>query len=191
LPYGPDPFIREQRFVLSFSYDLPGPSNAESFLGRAIGGWTLSGVSVAQSGQRLTVVHQNDATNVFGISSDLAQYIPGCKPTSGFSLTQYINKACYTNAPVVGDDGRATGFGVSPIGQITGPRQVNTDLALSKKTWVYREAVNMEFRAEAFNVFNHPQFGNPQTNIQSSAFGRITSTVVNPRIMQLALRLNF
>jgi hypothetical protein len=190
-PYGPDPFIREQRFVVNFSYDLPHPANAQSLVGRTLGGWLLSGVSVAQTGQRLTVVHQNDATNVFGITTDLAQYVPGCQPSSGFSLTQYINRACYTNAPKVGNDGIATTFGISPVGQITGPRQVNTDLALSKKTALWRESVSMEFRAEAFNVFNHPQFANPQTNIQSSAFGRITSTAVNPRIMQLALRFRF
>lgn len=190
-PYGPDPFVREQRLVVSFSYDLPQPGNMQSLVGRAFGGWLLSGVSVAQSGQRLTVVHQNDATNVFGITTDLAQYVPGCESTSGFSLTHYINRSCYTNAPVVGSDGIATTFGISPIGQISGPRQVNTDLALSKKTSLWRESVNLEFRAEAFNVFNHPQFSNPQTNIQSSAFGRVTSTAVNPRIMQLALRFNF
>lgn len=191
--YGPDPFVREQRFVLSFNYELPHPTNLQSLRGKTLGGWSLSGVSVVQSGQRLPVIHQNDFKNVYGISTDLAQYVPGCKASNTSSLTQYINKACFTNAPIVGSDGVATTFGESPVGLITGPRQVNSDLALRKRTafsW-HGEALNVEFRAEAFNLFNHPQFGNPQNNFQSSAFGQITSTVVNPRILQVALRINF
>jgi hypothetical protein len=53
------------------------------------------------------------------------------------------------------------------------------------------EKSSLDFRAESFNLLNHPQFANPDTNFSSSTFGVISSTSVNPRIVQLALRFNF
>jgi hypothetical protein len=53
------------------------------------------------------------------------------------------------------------------------------------------EQLTLQFRAESFNVLNHPQFGQPNATIGSGAVGTITSTVGNPRQMQVALRLVF
>ena len=83
-------------------------------------------------------------------------------------------------------------------GLLSRPRSTNFDLALAKTTFI-TERVNAEFRVEAFNLFNHAEFANPDTNINSSTFGQITSTTfgsgVNAlqtqRILQLALRLTF
>jgi hypothetical protein len=52
-----------------------------------------------------------------------------------------------------------------------------------------RENCRLTFRAEFYNAFNHPQFANPDTNLTSPTFGVISSTAVNPRVIQLALRL--
>jgi hypothetical protein len=54
-----------------------------------------------------------------------------------------------------------------------------------------REGMHLQFRAEAFNVFNHPQFQGPHTVVGQSDFGTITETVNNPRELQLALKLYF
>jgi hypothetical protein len=55
-----------------------------------------------------------------------------------------------------------------------------------------REGADLVFRAEFFNVFNHPQFNNPQVvDVSKSNFGQITSTSVNPRLVQLALKYVF
>jgi hypothetical protein len=93
---------------------------------------------------------------------------------------------------VIGADGRATAFGNSGVGIATGPPQNNFDLALIKRInlSVLGEASNLEFRAEFFNAFNHPQFSTPNQNVSSATFGVITSTSVNPRIIQFALKLN-
>jgi hypothetical protein len=94
---------------------------------------------------------------------------------------------------VVGSDGRGTGFGNSPIGIIQGPDQVNTDLAIIKRTRVAwpGDRANIEFRAEFFNLFNHPQFNDPGTGFGTAAFGQVLSMAVSPRIIQFALKFNF
>jgi hypothetical protein len=67
------------------------------------------------------------------------------------------------------------------------------DLAVSKRlrsNWPH-EKCEIEFRAEFFNMLNHPQFANPDANFTSPTFGVITSTSVNARVGQLAVRLTF
>ena len=92
------------------------------------------------------------------------------------------------------DNGTGTAFGNSGVGIVFGPGQNNSDFAVLKRTPVklLGEGGNIEFRTEFFNVFNHTQFANPSTSVNSLAtFGVISNTSVNPRIMQFALKLNF
>lgn len=72
---------------------------------------------------------------------------------------------------------------------IRGPGQTNLNLALGKSTQIL-ENLKAELRLEAFNVFNHTEFMNPSTNIYSPQFGEAVNTY-DPRIVQIALRLNF
>jgi hypothetical protein len=67
------------------------------------------------------------------------------------------------------------------------------DFAVTKEVTVSwpREKSTVEFRAEFYNALNHPQFANPDSNFSSPTFGVISSTAVNPRVGQLALKLNF
>ena len=196
--YGPDSFIRPHRFVLSAIYALPGPKDLHSLAGEALGGWQVGTVTTLQSGQLLTLTETN-ANNVFGITSDRAQIASGCTysqlVTSGSAkqnLTNYFNKSCFPNAfPIIGDDGKATTFGNSGVGIVRGPGQANVDLSLVKKFPVFRERVRMEFRAEAFNLLNHANFANPQLQENVASFGRILTTAVNPRVIQLALKMSF
>jgi len=193
--YGPDDFVRPQRFVLSAVYELPSPSNRHSLVGRTLGGWKMTGVETIQSGHRLPLLNLNPSS-VYGIIYDLAEVVPGCAlETSGSTthrLNNWINQSCVTSPPVVGDDGVATDFGNSRVGILHGPDQVNTDLSLIKLIPIH-ETINLEFRSEFFNTFNHPNFQDPDLYYSDgpSAFGHITETASNPRIMQFALKLNF
>ena len=82
------------------------------------------------------------------------------------------------------------GWGNSGIAPILGPGQFNFDASLSKAIPV-GERAQLQFRTEFFNMFNHAQFNNPAANLAVATFGQITSTSVNPRLIQLALKLVF
>jgi hypothetical protein len=160
-------------------------------------------VITIQSGHNLYVTNTN-ALNAFGINGaegDFGEIAAGCSnyqlgtPGSVTSkLNNYFNKRCFTSSyPVVGADARATGFGNSKPGLLRGPAQNNVDFALQKafSFKIPGELVRGDFRAELFNAFNTPQFGDPKTTLDSASFGVINTTVVAPRIMQLAVKFSF
>ena len=208
--YGPDGFVRPQRLVLSYQYDLPGPANHTSLRGRVLGGWAVAGVTTIQAGQFMTITHQN-VTNAFGIDfplQDRPQLAAGCTSaqlaTSGSvtdRIDNFLNINCITSPPVITTDG-GTAFGNIGVGAVRGPDQRNFDIVVMKHTRL-TERFGLDFRAEFFNAFNTPQFANPN-NLNAGAslsgtflpdptstFGRITATNVNPRLIQLAMKLNF
>ena len=190
--YGPDDFNRPHRVVVSFLYQLPGPQKPTSAWGRLAGGWALSGVSIFQSGHPLTIT-ASSPFNAFGISTDFPEIVPGCTLAPGGQRLSYINARCFASLPLVGPDPFTTGFGNAGVGIVKGPGQVNTDLAVIKTIavrWPGDDAT-VEFRAELFNLFNHPQFSDPDTNLSSPTFGQILSTAVNPRVLQFALKYRF
>jgi hypothetical protein len=111
-------------------------------------------------------------------------------------LNGYFNKAAFCTIPVIGGDSAATGYGNSPVGAILGPGQFNWDASLAKVTKVggITEGATLLFRAEFFNAFNHAQFSAPsgnQLDVSKANFGQITSTSVNPRLIQFALKYAF
>jgi len=159
----------------------------------------VAGVATIQSGTALTIADTNPM-NVFGISEDRAQLSGECarsqlvrRGSVESKLNGYFNVSCFMRPPVIGADGIGTAFGNSGTGIVEGPGQANLDIALSKalrQNWP-RENSSVEFRAEMYNVFNHPQFSNPDANFASPTFGVISSTAVNPRVGQLAVRFSF
>jgi hypothetical protein len=152
-----------------------------------------------QSGNALTIANTNP-TNVFGISEDRAELAANCNKSQliagGYTMAKlhgYFKKSCFTTPPVIGQDGIGTGFGNSGTGIVDGPSQANVDLALSKTLapkWPAADS-SLQFRTELYNALNHPQFANPDTNFASPGFGVISSTSVNPRVIQFALKLRF
>jgi hypothetical protein len=192
--WGRASFGRTHRLVFSETWDLPSP---RSGLERAIlGGWMLDAVLTIQSGSALTIADTN-SKNVFGISEDRAQLTGACSNSQlvrGGSieskLNAYFNASCFTTAPVIGADGIGTAFGNSATGIVDGPGQANIDIAFLKRIAVH-ESSSIQFRAEFFNLFNHPQFANPDANFTSPTFGVISSTAVNARVGQVAVRFSF
>jgi hypothetical protein len=195
--WGRASFDHTHRFVFSETWTLPNPS--EGLRRVILGGWDLAAVVTIQSGSALTIADTN-ANNVFGISEDRAELTGNCKKSQlvtggpiGSKLNGYFNSSCFTAPPAVGADGIGTAFGNSGTGIADGPGQTNLDLAVSKRValpWP-NEKSSVQLRAEFFNALNHPQFSNPDTNFSSPTFGVISSTSVNPRVIQLALRFAF
>ena len=196
--WGRASFDRTHRFVLSTTWDLPGPTRG---MARAVlRDWSVAAVAVIQSGSALTIANTN-STNVFGISEDRAQLSGICSKTpigdrrgGPVEIEQTISIHHVLRAPpVIGADGIGTAFGNSATGIVNGPGQANLDLAVSKTVMVNWpiEKSSFQFRAEFFNTLNHPQFANPDTNFTSPTFGVISSTAVNSRVGQLALRFAF
>jgi Carboxypeptidase regulatory-like domain len=114
----------------------------------------------------------------------------GIAPTRVHTLQNWFNPCAFDHAPLgeLGDSNRALSYG---------PRFVNTDLSLIKHFPLPYESMRLDFRAEFFNIFNHPQFylqggssGMQDVNALSS-FGVVNGTVNNPRVIQFALKLIF
>jgi hypothetical protein len=102
---------------------------------------------------------------------------------SNATIAEFFNTSCYVDpAPgVLGSASRTPLFG---------PDFVDFDTSLFK-AFNLHESQQLVFRAEIFNVFNHPQFANPGVTTDSAGFGQITQTVNNPRLIQLALKYIF
>jgi hypothetical protein len=189
---GPADFDRTHRAVLSLVYTIPGPSRGSWLTRTASSGWLLSTVAVAQSGTPVTVT-DSAAGSVYGNLTGFERaQCTGMNPaTSGSLYTRvdgYFNPAAFTSAPTIGD---GTGFGNCGVGILRGPRQKNLDLAVERK-FAVTERSSLQFRTEFFNAANTPQFGNPITDREAGpAFGLITSTVTNPRLIQFALKYEF
>ena len=239
--YGRVGFDRPQRLVVNYSYDLPFGKGMSGFQGKLIDGWNVSGITIAQSGDPLTIIDSN-AGAAFGSNS--TQYVDGVTtgtycPNFGpgnvknpggtkANLISYINPAAFCAAPIVpfGDPGNlapiqggpgapasdgfgaaATGFGDSRTGIVLGPGQFNWDLSVMKNTKI-TERVNMQFRTDFYNAFNHSQFADPGgTSFANAGFvnieaaqvaapgqtsaASIVHTNVNPRLIQFGLRFTF
>jgi hypothetical protein len=190
--YGPNDFDRTHRFVLSFVYAAPSPDVGPGFVRYALARWQFSGVSVLQSGLPITVV-DSTAASVFGNLVGFSRgECTGANPASSGSLIQrlsgFFNPAAFAPPPAIGD---GTGFGNCGVGILRGPSQRNLDLGI-QKSFPVTEARVLQFRAELFNLTNTPKFGLPVNDLGAGpAFGVISSTVSNPRIVQFALKFDF
>jgi hypothetical protein len=148
--------------------------------------------------------------NVIDYFSSIGNSTCGPYATTPITANFYIDPNSFTNALFYNTDGSNPCFPTfDPVNNpsqrtyglsrnfLRGPHQTNFDIALAKTTPLVGDRVNLEFRVEAFNVLNHPEFAIPDTNVNNtfSIFGQVTSTGTfrgsTPRILQLAARLTF
>jgi hypothetical protein len=185
-------FDRKHRFVLSLLYQPPQLKIGPHLLRAAMSDWQFSSLSVLQSGLPITVI-DSSAGSVFGnLSFTNRAQCTGLSPASSGSLSSringYFNPAAFTAAPTIGD---GTGFGNCGVGILRGPDQRNLDVGI-QRDFALAEAGTLQFRVEFFNFTNTPSFGLPVNDRATGpAFGVISSTVSNPRIVQFALKYNF
>jgi hypothetical protein len=203
-------------FTASVIYDLPfgkgrqygsnwsGPANA------VLGNWEVNVIEKATSGFPLFVIDSGNKSGVGffwngGTFADRPNQVgdpnkpgpvaanPGCKnyPTKVHTLAAWFNPCAFESAPL-GE------LGTAPRAPVSGPRFVNTDFS-AVKNFPFHESMNLQFRAEFFNLFNHSQFyltgdggfGFMQNIASPTSFGKVNATVNNPRVIQFALKLKF
>jgi hypothetical protein len=184
---GNSAFDVRNRFVTSVLYELPfgkgKPFLADSRLGNAVaGGWLLSGIFSAQSGLWFTPVESVDYSNT-GTTEHPNRISNGNLPSSKRTINHWFDTTAFTTPAeyTFGDSGRNI---------LNGPGFHNIDLGLSREISL-AERAELEIRAEAFNLFNTPQFGLPNATLGQSTTA-VISSVTNPqRQLQIAARLHF
>jgi hypothetical protein len=183
------------RFVISYVYDLPFGrgkrygQNASRVADALIGHWGLGGVTTLQSGFPLGFTTDLNLTNSFGGGSR-PNYVPGCAKEFHGSATSrlngWFNTACFTQpaAFTFGNESRNDA-------QLRAPGIANWDASAFKSFPIHSDRTSLQFRAEAYNLFNRVQFGYPGQSQGTSSFGVITSQYNTPRVLQFALRLAY
>jgi hypothetical protein len=184
--YGLSTVSRKYVFSINAQYDLPFAKNVQHRAIHAIvGGWTVSSVFFAQSGAPQSVTVSSDVAGI-GATSSRASLIPNADlHISDRTPARWFNTAAFLPVSQM-TPGQ---FGNSGRDILIGPGYSELDLSIFKR-FAIRENVDVEFRAESFNVPNHPSFTTMGTVVGTSTFGAVTATG-NPRINQLALKLHF
>jgi len=201
LDWGLSQINLNNNFTASVIYDLPFGhgkrygSNWNNVENAILGGWQVTVIEHITSGFPVFVVDSanfSSGVNFQQNGNSLIRPDQLCNPKSGFhqSLSEFFNTKCFASA-AAGELGNASRTPLS------GPDFVNTDFSVIKRFALPREGMGLDFRAEFFNLWNHAQFGLPNTgatgyaDIETPNFGAITSTVNNPRLIQFGLKFTF
>ncbi len=174
--YGPLDFDFTHVFTGTWVYNVPLFEHSSKPVATALGHWTFAGLALLQSGFALS---PGLATSHAGRATRPNQVAPIHKIGK---LNEWFSTNSFA-APKYGF------FGDASNGTIRGPHQISFNVALYK-TFPITTRLNMQFRAEAFNVVNHPNFGGPSTSVGSGSYGQITSAA-DPRILEFALKLTY
>jgi hypothetical protein len=204
-------FDRTHRLAVSYRYELPFFKSAEGLTRTLLAGWAVSGITIIQSGAPFSVLDSGAGTGFLGAGSApgvlTASLAPGATLASamtsgsiGTRVNGYLNLSAFTPAPLLypaqcdpvnNPNFCTTGFGDLGRNTFRGPGQQNWDFSLIKNFKI-TERQELRFTTDFFNIWNHANFANPAfTDVEGGNFGRITSTVGAPRLIQFSLRYSF
>jgi hypothetical protein len=206
LDYGPTALNTPNIFIANYVYELPFFSKQHGLVGHALGGWEVSGITTAETGQSTNVTQAEDPFACTAPDSGIgcaAGSAPGTYPRGigivnpNFdalprpdqiapvrltkTLGQWFTTSSFTQA--VGH------FGSESSGNFLGPGYQNWDIAAVKNV-EFLERYRFQFRGEFFNAFNHTNYSGVDTGLNDGSFGQVVSTH-NPRNVQLGAKLNF
>jgi hypothetical protein len=185
-----------QRWTTSFLYELP-IGHGKALLGGAnrvvdslLGGWQIGGITTLQSGFPFTLYCgsgpiQNGGDNCYPDNLGGNPVLAGDQrgPNKWFQTSNFVNRINNPSLPQYR-------YGNNSRNNLIGPPLVDVDFS-TMKTFRLGEQRGLEFRAEFFNLLNHPIFGQPNTTVGTAAFGTITSTRIDSREIQFALKFNY
>ena len=188
LERGPSSFDTRHHASILYNMDVPaGPGHRvfgwnNGFSRQVFGGWNVSGLVTAQTGQPFTVYDLSQDYSGFNQFFDRPDVITtGPLPQNNRNPDKAFGNAVWTpaahglsyfsNTPPTGR------IGTSGRNQFYGPGLFNWDLAAAKTFPLWTERTRLQFRADFFNLFNHTNFANPVHDESNSNFGKITQTL--------------
>jgi hypothetical protein len=194
--YGRAALDRRHVFTANYVYDLPWYRSQQGLAGHLLGGYEVSGILTVNSGLPLTVfarrangdpaavgVNSSGAPNNGSVATPRPNQVGDPNSGGPKTWTAFFNTSAFADVATGGASGNER------RGAVTGPGLWRYDMALIKNTML-SESLHLQFRAEAFNLFNHTNFSTLGTTKGLATFGTVTNTR-DPRVMQLALKLSF
>jgi len=232
--YGSADFDQTQVFLVNYSYTIPSLAKDNKALGYAINGWTIGGQTVAQSGQPYSIYDYSGSTGnlYFGtsvyIENPIVPLVPGVttkqaqlQGTTGVNAGQPVLNAVDFYPQFINPNNNNVGvppcdssgcdtyeslFGTTGRNTFRGPFQTRFDVSLAKQFPIFKDRFQLRFEADAFNIFNHPDFDTPRNNafyfpgyspppdlpgVDQGGLGYIQHTIGSPRFLQLSLHMLF
>jgi len=195
LDYGNSIYDIRNRFVAAVTYELPKLEGSNMVVRQALGGWQANTIVDLRTGAPINVIISTNQANVGGVGgSQRPNYVHQSNVTcsrgtvtgsGGSTKNSCIDATAYSTPP-------AGTFGNLHRNAIFAPGVANTNFSLFKNFPIW-ESVSFQLRGEAFNVFNHPNPGTPNTTLGGSSFGTINSANTNfgSRVLQVAGKINF
>jgi hypothetical protein len=170
----------------SVIYDLPAGNGHQfasgGWMSEIFGGYQLDLISSLQSGMPVTVTQSTNFNSFAGFALQRPNIVGNPAYPGKRSPAQFFNVAAFQTAPEFT-------IGTASRNPVRGPSYRDLDIALVKHTRLPLNT-DAEFRAEIFNITNSAGFSQPNGSFGSAAFGTITSTTTDPRVVQFALRLS-
>jgi hypothetical protein len=177
-------YDQRHNLVIGYVWQIPLARNWTGVPGAIVRGWSFEGIITLASGSPFDILESFDSQNNDGIW-ERPNLVPGQQlSVHNQGPANWFNTSAFTPSILM--------YGNSPRNPLVGPGTHAFDLTLMKQFHMpYNENHSLEFRAEAFNAFNTPQYSNPDANLGDTAFGQVTSTKLDNREMQLALKYIF
>ncbi len=201
--WGPSEYDVRNIMIVNFLYDLPFLKNSHNLLGKTVGGWAVSGIFQAQTGTPCSIGASNDYVGVgndgsmcgigqFWNLNGPISYTKKTAPNGASDPNTWIQTTNSSGALIATQPAKGTFVTQQGVrDSVYSPGLNNWNMGLFKKFSV-NEKFNFQFRAEAFNTFNHPNLGSVSLNPTNlSTFGKVTGKTNDVRNLQLSIRLQF
>jgi hypothetical protein len=182
-------FDRRHIFNASYVYALPFGKNGSMLERDTIGGWTISGITVAEAGVPLYIAYSGpDVLGLGGGTNNRPNLVS--KVSYPKTVNAWFSKSSYADPLAPWNGGTNNGFGTAGKDSALGPGIINWNLSLFKAIPLNEHGTRIELRFESFNTFNHTIFQNIDTNSHDGNFGAVTGDY-GPRTLELGGKFVF
>jgi len=182
-------YDKPQMLTFNYVWEIPFAKHMSGFQAKLLDGWVVSGITSFDSGNAYSVYATEAFAGVNGQGSERANRVSGQSVKGPKTIAEYFNTAAFADPPYLT-------YGNSAYGTLHGPGTNNWDISLGKNTKL-KENLDLQFRAEFLNAFNHPSFnpggGTASINTYLSAGPAFGSVIAarDPRLIQFGLKLQF